>query len=280
MTTQSNNETELGKKVDILKKEVDALQIKILAESRAWYKQASTMIALFALVFSFGTTVISYQRTIEQDQRSLKQELRGLILQLVQLPIKNIETNQKFTGNEILLGDISAFFNQEGSMLANQSFVIAEKIPDLVTAAEYLTMSIAFHNAGQMERAEEMRKKAILVSKNPIETITSLRQLGAMKFQQGNFRMGREYFREALTKFNNTKVKPDPFVVAFTNATTEMFWAQSESINNQCHEFNIHIAEAIKLATQTSPGTKNQILSRINGTKSLGCPPESKPSVQ
>lgn len=73
---------QLEKKIQSLGTEVNALQIKILSESTPWYQQASTIISLFALIFSFGTTVISYKRSAELDERALKQELRGLIIQL------------------------------------------------------------------------------------------------------------------------------------------------------------------------------------------------------
>ncbi len=67
MNEESRTVREIESRLDGLKQEVDALQVKVLSETAPWYRQASTLIAFFALVFSFGTTVISYQRAAEQD---------------------------------------------------------------------------------------------------------------------------------------------------------------------------------------------------------------------
>lgn len=145
-----------------------------------------------------------------------------MILQLVQLPLKGIELNEKYKNQPLFLGGVSGVFNQESSILADQAAIVAAKIPHLVTSVEYLTMANAFHNGGQMERAKEMRDRAIKVSKNPIDTVTALRQLGLTAFQQRNLRSGRAYYQDALTIFDKLPDKPDPGVVAFTNALTEM----------------------------------------------------------
>ena len=280
MENDSNNPMSLDVEVSNLKREVDAMQIKLLSEAKPWYKKASSLIALFALIFSFGTTVISYQRTIEQDNRSLKQELRGLILQLVQLPLKSIELNENHKNEPLFLLGISGVLNQESTILADQSAVVAAKIPQLVTAAEYLTMANALHNGGQLERAKDMRGMAIKVSKNPIDAVTALRQLGMMEFQRRDLKTGREYYREALTVFDQLEEKSDQGVVSYTNALTEMFWAQMEANANQCQDFEIHIKEAKRLASGAPSGTKGSTLAQISETESYGCPPKFGPTRQ
>ena len=86
----------LEKKVRSVSAEIDALQIRVLSESKPWYKQAATLIALFALIFSFGSTLVANKRAAELDERAMRQELRELVLQLVQQPLKGIELNEKY----------------------------------------------------------------------------------------------------------------------------------------------------------------------------------------
>ena len=144
MENDSNNQIGIDVDVHNLKREVDALQIKLLSETKPWYKKVSVLIALFALIFSFGTTVISYQRTIEQDQRSLKQELRGLILQLVHLPLKGIELNEKqFPINKQvkaaceMLGLDPLYVANEGIFLAVVKNDIAESVLSILRKFEF-----------------------------------------------------------------------------------------------------------------------------------------------
>jgi tetratricopeptide (TPR) repeat protein len=272
MNEESRTVREIESRLDGLKQEVDALQVKVLSETAPWYRQASTLIAFFALVFSFGTTVISYQRAAEQDERSLKQELRGLILQLVQLPLRGIELNEKYKEQPLFLGGISAVFNHESLILADQAATVAERIPHLVSSAEYITLANAFQNGGQLERASAMRRRAIEVAEVPIDAINALRQQGGQAYQQGNLEVGRAYFRDAIDLLDQSEVEIDPGVKAFTNAFTEMFWAQMESTVGQCEEFRQHIASARGFADGVPPIGREQVMAQIRETEASGCP--------
>jgi tetratricopeptide (TPR) repeat protein len=274
MTDDQQRLTERDADLQMLKKEVDALQIKLLATSTPWYRQASTLIAFFALLFSFGTTLVSLQRAEEQDRRNWKQELRGLILELVALPLKSVELTEKFEGRPLVLGGLQGALNQESLILADQASRVVREIPDLVTAQEYLALAGAFHNGGQLERAKEMRDRAIAVSETPIDAITALRQLGAMAFQQRDFAAGRKHYQDARNYFSSAAPGEDAGVVAFTDSLTEMFWAQAEAIARQCEEFRFHIAEAKKIVTEAGSGSAaEQNLPQIVETESYGCPP-------
>src|SRR5262249_29566262 len=58
--------------------------------------EMSTLIALAAFLFSFGTTIVSYRRANRQDVHNLKTELRGLLQRLAALPKENLEVMQKY----------------------------------------------------------------------------------------------------------------------------------------------------------------------------------------
>jgi tetratricopeptide (TPR) repeat protein len=272
MSEATRTVREIESRLDGLKQEVDALQVKVLSETAPWYRQASTLIAFFALVFSFGTTVISYQRAAEQDERSLKQELRGLILQLVQLPLRGIELNEKYKDQPLFLGGISAVFNHESLILADQAATVAERIPHLVSSAEYITLANAFQNGGQLERASAMRRRAIEVAEVPIDAINALRQQGGQAYQQGDLETGRAYFRDAIDLLDQSGLEIDPGVKAFTNAFTEMFWAQMESTAGQCEEFRQHIANARVFADGVPAMGREQVMAQIRETEASGCP--------
>lgn len=268
------NELEhLEKKVRLISKEVDSLQVNILSGTKPWYRQASILIALFALIFSFGTTLISNKRAIELDERAMKQELRGLVLQLVQQPLKGIELNEKYKDQPLFLGNLSGIFTQESLILAEQASVVTQKIPELVSSIEYATIANAFHGGGQPERAKKLRDKAIEVAKVPIDAVTALRQQGIMAFQMGNLDMARSYYSEALSIFDRFP-EADLGVIGFTNAYTHMFWAQQEAIYNHCTEFSEQISLA-KGYVETLPIlTKEQLSPQVRKTESQGCPRE------
>jgi hypothetical protein len=78
-------------KIEMMRREIDALQISSADKAKPWYKNVSTLIAVLALLFSFGTTYVSYRRTEAQDVQSMRQELRGLLQRLAALPKERVD---------------------------------------------------------------------------------------------------------------------------------------------------------------------------------------------
>src|SRR4051794_24261417 len=146
---------------ELLKREVDSIQIHLLASTKPWYRQASTIISLLAFLFSFGTTAISLIRARDQDRHSWKQEIRGLIMQIVDLPLKNAELLEKNAANPLALGSVNATMNQETIILTDQAILAISKIPDLVTSNEYLAVAGALSSIGSLTKANELRVSAI-----------------------------------------------------------------------------------------------------------------------
>src|SRR5437868_81726 len=47
---------------------IGALEAEVRGSRRAWFRDATSIVAILALAFSFGTTVVSLNRTNQQDQ--------------------------------------------------------------------------------------------------------------------------------------------------------------------------------------------------------------------
>src|SRR5262249_5796573 len=119
----------LEHRVELLKREVDALQIAITGSSKQWYKNVSTLLAVIALLFSFGTTYVSNRRISAQDILSARQELRGLLQRLAALPKENIDIGKKYEKDATSAAAVSSLINQENSLLARNASEIARKLP-------------------------------------------------------------------------------------------------------------------------------------------------------
>src|SRR2546426_3294976 len=99
LTGRIDMSEELEQKVDLMKREIDALQIAITGQTNPWYKNISTILSVVALLFSFGTTYVSYHRTSVQDIQSRRQELRGLLQRLAALPKENVDIQKKYAND-------------------------------------------------------------------------------------------------------------------------------------------------------------------------------------
>ena len=90
---------DLEQRVETLRREVDALQLAIIGQSKPWYRDVSTLLSIIALLFSFGTTYVSDRRVAAQDIQSTRQELRGLLQRLAALPKENVDMTKKYQGD-------------------------------------------------------------------------------------------------------------------------------------------------------------------------------------
>jgi len=56
-----NPSGDLERKVELMKQEIDTLQVKVAADIKPWYESIPTLLSAAALLFFFGTTFVSYR---------------------------------------------------------------------------------------------------------------------------------------------------------------------------------------------------------------------------
>jgi len=220
---------ELEQKVDLMKREIDALQIAITGNTKPWYQNISTLLSVVALLFSFGTTYVSYHRTTVQDIQSSRQELRGLIQRLATLPKENVDIQRKYADDPASINLVAGFINQENSLLARQAAELAKKLPgDLVSGTEYYAIAIALQNSYDLSAADEFLKYSVQAAKDFNTEIAAQRSTASLQFIQGRPEAGRVEYQKALNIFSKYPGY-DPFTKTSTNVWTELAWASSEA---------------------------------------------------
>jgi hypothetical protein len=240
----SNMSEELEQKVDLMKREIDALQIAVTGHRTPWYRSISTILSVVALLFSFGTTYVSYHRTAIQDIQGMRQELRGLLQRLTALPKENVEIYKKYAGDSASLKIVSGLINQEGTLLARQAAELAKKLPgDLVSGTEYYTIAIALQNSYDLAGADEFLKYSIKAATDFNTEIAAVRSTAVLQFVQGRPDSGRVEYQKALDIFSKYPGY-DPFTRASTNIWTELAWVFSETNAGQLALARQHIESA------------------------------------
>lgn len=262
--------------IRMIKAEVDALQIAAARQSLSWYNNPSILIAVFALLFSFGTTIISYQQGIDQDERAMRAELRSLILRLNELPIKHYEAQKKYKDVAFIAGSLASTATNENIILANQGAEIIERIPDLALPSEYLAIANALQTTGQIEKSKSLVEIAANRATSLVDLLAARRKLGQHSFQLGDVMDGRRAYADALKIFEDDRFSPfNDYHEATTHALTEMFWAQNETIAPDCPAWSSHLASATTyLATLDIP-PDDPILAQVNATLLWGCSPRT-----
>ena len=259
---------ELAAKVDLLKREVDALQIANMANKRPWYKDIPTIIASLALMFSFGTTYVSYTRTQAQDIQNSRAELRSLLQRLAALPKENLELTNKYAQDANNSGYLSSLILQEGTLLAQQAAEIIDRLPpDQVTAIEYYAVGDGLRNSGDNTQAIDMFLKAIDAATEMNTEVSAWREYAALLFETGQPDAGRDAFSKALTIFSKYPGYSE-YVQKSTHILTEMGWAQNETTIGSLDLAMEHLVNADALAYWLDPGPyTDRLKQQIEQTK-------------
>lgn len=245
---------DLATTVQLLKREVDALQIEAMSRKKRWYQQASTIISVLALLFSFGTTYVSYERTRVQDRNNARAELRSILQRLSNLPKDNLDLTQRYKGDYAAISLLSGFVNQENALLARQAAELARSLPrDYVSATEYYAVGIALQNSYNVEGAKEFLDYAIETATDFNDKIAAIRGRASLLFLTGQADRGRAEYAAALNVFTDFPDYND-YTKNYTHAFTELNWAYSEANAGFIEPAHRRLAQADAFVAKLSAG--------------------------
>jgi hypothetical protein len=220
-------------KISTIKKEIDALQIEVM-QPKIWYKDASVIISVLALVFSFGVSFASYLQVDNQNKRALRAELRGLVQRLITLPKEFAEIRNTYKNDPYTFSTLGSNLSTEYHFLANQSVELSTKIPYDITAAEYISIAQALINQGLLSQVPIILDAGLKVSKDPISELALVRLQATYLFKTGNISDGRKKFQETKRIFN--KYQLDQTSIEYSNVTNLIVLADNEYSQGQCKE--------------------------------------------
>lgn len=214
------------KKYEILKKEVDFIKGQLSKKEKKWYKKISNIVAIAALLFSFGTTAISLYNSYLEDIRDNRREVRELIQRMTSLPIENYEFMLKYhdTEGETLTG----LLKQENILLVNQAIDCIERYPKSFNATEYYSIANSLVAVGIFEKVPFFFEKAINKAATATMYINSTRGYAVYLYLIGNRDEGTNYYEFSLKTWDkfptgNFAMKKSEEII------TLISWSQSEA---------------------------------------------------
>lgn len=256
MKSQAHDTTQLTEYFELLKKEVDALQVAVMREQIPWYKQMPIIVSVIALLFSFSTTFVSYKKSEIEEIKNSRTELRQLLQRLSELPIENVQYGAMFAQDPTRLGIIAGILTQENSILTQQAAEIARKLPPgYISAAEYYALGAGLVNSFDLEPALEFYSNAAKMSDNLNIAGSSLRGSANVLFAQKMFQEGRDKFREAFELSDSLASKTD-FEKTYNRLLTQLNWAVAEDGSGHKAEASKLLDEAEATLTSNAPYAK------------------------
>ncbi len=219
-----------------------------------WYKDVSTLIAVTALAFSFGTTFVSYRRTEIQDIQASRQELRGILQRLSAIPRENLDAMKRYAGDPSSIAGVSQLYNQETTMLSRQASEIVRRLPKgVVSGTEYYAIAVALQSSYNLSAAKDYLKMAMGVANNFNDEIGAIRSSAYLDFLMGRPQDGRVLYQQALAIFSKYP-DYDAFTIASTNVYTELFWGGSEAAIGQ-FDLAVQHADNAQRIVETLPAS-------------------------
>jgi hypothetical protein len=246
-------------RLDGLKAEVDALQVHAMRSQRPWYREVAAIVAILALVFSFGTTVVSYNRTAQQDIHDQQVELRTLIERLSAIPRELIESQRTYANDPGTASTLNSILTQEQLLVAKQAARIIQSIPNEVGATEYLVVGNILVSNSLDDPGLNLLETAITKAQNANDLVSALQSRAYRLFQLGRVDEGRQNYSQALFVFRQDRYKnQSASYINYVNLQTQVNWAIAELGIRACDEARVHVVAAKELAS-TVPATDSKV---------------------
>ncbi len=214
------------KDFSLLKKEVDSIQIQLAKESGSWMSKPSNIMALVAIIFSFGTTLVSAYNSHTQDIRENRKEARQLIQRLSKLPIESFELTERY--KEKGAGQaLSRMLSQENSVVAIQAAELIARFPNTFSSPEFKAVGDALATSNISHKVPWLYDQAILKANSSNEYLGACRSFAVFLFSKGDIAKGNTFFEMALNTWSkfpedgSKMTEPSDF-------DTYYIWSESE----------------------------------------------------
>ncbi len=214
---------------------------------RRWFREFGSILAVTALVFSFGTTFVSYVRTANQDEHDQRLELNGLAQRLYAIQRESVAAAVTYANNPDAIAALGRALTQEQLLVARQAARLMNSLPkDQVGASELAFVAAVLISNNIDGLGLSLLDRAVTASTDVNDRTGALRTLASRLFALGRLDDGRQKFGEALLVFDRNGGFPsdDALYVASTQFDTQLFWAQAELTYGSCDRAKEHAAQA------------------------------------
>lgn len=213
---------------NILRGRLDALDLLIAEKRPPWYRQASTLVSLLALVLSLITSYFSFRFQNATDIRAKKQQLRDTIVSLIDL---NAEGAKMMSDPVLPVAERSwrmAALADKAGLLIGEAQNTLDQLPSReITPAEFGILAMASIENGDPPRGIRYLNKAITASRTFTDQQTSRRNLASFYMRPGpydNFTEAEKLFKQAVDEAN-----PNDSIAVSELAVTYAAWGSAET---------------------------------------------------
>ncbi|HUJ39554.1 MAG TPA: hypothetical protein VLW54_03330 [Candidatus Acidoferrales bacterium] len=245
--------------IQLLRDQVDELQIAAAEKRKPWHKQPSILISVIALLISTSSGIAGYIVQLQKDDVREKAEklanLQQLTIDIVDTGKQMADLDQKDTAKVAYL---TGLLNAKREIMVSQASELARQFGYKVPAEILYEVGTQQQADGRTKEAEALYSATL--SQNPTEMtqIAARRSLATLYMNPpatlDDLRKGREQFQTVIDLVNKRKDDAGKFERGFTYEV----WGGMEFINDQLEPGKQAYARAREAYESLSPANGNR----------------------
>ena len=233
----------LRSRLELTKREVDALQAAAAEAKRPWYQIPSVITSVLALALSVTIAIVGAINSQGQRKRTARAELVSQISRVNQIAAELVALQDRYGKNQAALFAAAQPLVNEHTSAARRALDLAEEAGDLVSPTELNAVLLALLNAGFFNDAVRIGGTVKSRAVDALDRMVALRLAGAASFATGRLDDGRRDLGEAMA-LCDSGAAPNEGIKAQWIFDTRLFWATIEAQAGQLAEASLQLTEA------------------------------------
>jgi hypothetical protein len=243
---------------------------------RPWFREVSSIVAVLALLFSFGTTAVALDRAARQDENEREAQLTSLVAELSSLSRDLSSAAATYASSPQTLTAVDTQIYQQQLVIAEQAASVMQVIPNDVSSAEYWFVANVLLANGVDEVGLPLLQRAIDRAGNANDAVVALRAEASHDFATGRADDGRGAYATAMHVFERFP-NSSQYYVAYTTLWTVIDWTTAELGIRACDRARTQYEAGRALAPEISP-TSDEGREYANlGVEVASCTPSPAP---
>ena len=217
--------------IDLIRDQVDILQVQAAEQQRPWYRQMSTLLSVIALavsvIFSSLSVYFRQQDKLEADKEHNVSRVRQNVSDLAELQVQQGEALARAGTNAQMTANIGSAYNVKRQLLIEETESLINSSSARMTSALYVSFANQLAADARVEDAAVYFRLALDAAKTNIARSNVHRGFAMAMMIPGPQQKlvdGRNHWRAALSALART---PDDYAV-FLTADNLRVWALLE----------------------------------------------------
>jgi hypothetical protein len=258
----------------VMKKEIDALQIALAEPSRPWWKQASSWIAIFALLVTIVTAIQQGRQTEqerEQGNIAAEAELSTVLTQIASVQRERIDAKSLPTDAR---DPVTEILNAQSLVWSYKGADLVDRREGSTNAAEYFAVAQIFKTQiGPTDRVLKYLGEAVNRAQDVRTYVLAGSELAIALIRRGQPVEADAAFARAVSPEKRLMEGTSEDQVLNELSFAQISWAYQLRLRNDCQGWKHHLDQAEQMTKRMAElGYPSEAKARLDAERDTSCP--------